>query len=164
MTIAAQRVRCPFQVNRVPQHDGCRNEIEAAGSVALLLEAAVADFAQAVEEHRPGERVARLALVQPSVHAATQLDALQPVPDEQRTLDTPQFAPGQSLGRSDVGSCRDQRSRHGTLLDRGGQPQDVVPMRANMLDVERAADHRFERVIGGIALGDVELSFTQWTG
>ena len=31
MTIATQRVRCPFQVTRVPQHDGCRYQIESAG-------------------------------------------------------------------------------------------------------------------------------------
>ena len=53
--------------------------VEAAGPVALLLEAAVTDFAQAVEEHGASQRVARLAFVQPGMHAATQLDALQPV-------------------------------------------------------------------------------------
>ena len=34
-------------------------------------------------------------------------------------------------------------------------------MGADMLDVERAADHRFEGVIGGFALGDVELGVAQ---
>lgn len=32
---------------------------------------------------------------------------------------------------------------------------------ADVLDVERAADHRLERVIGGIALRDVELGVAQ---
>lgn len=34
-------------------------------------------------------------------------------------------------------------------------------MGADVLDVERAADHRLERVIGGIALRDVELNCRQ---
>ena len=39
MTIAAQRMRRTLQVDRVPQHDGRRHQVEAAGPVALLLEA-----------------------------------------------------------------------------------------------------------------------------
>jgi hypothetical protein len=54
---------------------------EAAGPVALLLEAAVADFPQAVEEYGTSQRVARFALVQPGVDTAAQFDALQPVQD-----------------------------------------------------------------------------------
>ena len=79
MTIAAQRMRCPFQVNRVPQHDSCRYQIEAACPVALLLKAAVADFAEAVEEHGASERITRLTLVESGMDTAAQLDALQPV-------------------------------------------------------------------------------------
>ncbi len=54
-----------------------------------------------------------------------------------------------------------QGGRHRALLDRGGQPQDFVPMGADVLDVERAADHGFQRVIGGVALRDVELGVAQ---
>ena len=64
MAVATQRVRSPFQIDRVPQHDGSRYQIEAASPLALLLETAVADFTQAVEKHCPGQRIARLALVQ----------------------------------------------------------------------------------------------------
>ena len=82
----AQGVRRPFQIDGVPQHNGCGHQIEATGPVALLFKAAVADFAQAVEEHSPGQRVARLALVQSGLYTAAQLDALQPVQNEQRAL------------------------------------------------------------------------------
>ncbi len=41
MTIAAQRMRRTLQVDRVPQHDGRRHQVEAAGPVALLLETAL---------------------------------------------------------------------------------------------------------------------------
>lgn len=34
-------------------------------------------------------------------------------------------------------------------------------MGADVLDIERAADHRFQPVIGGVALGDVELGVAQ---
>ena len=53
-----------LQVHRVPQHDSRRHQVEAAGPVALLLEAPIPDFPKAVEEHRPGQRVARLTFVQ----------------------------------------------------------------------------------------------------
>ncbi|KDK90481.1 hypothetical protein AF31_05569 [Klebsiella pneumoniae CHS 75] len=92
MAVATQRVRSPFQIDRVPQHDGSRYQIEAASPVALLLETAVADFTQAVEKHCPGQRIARLALVQAGMHAAAQFHALQPVQDEQRALDAAQLA------------------------------------------------------------------------
>ena len=94
MAIAAQPVCRSLQVNRIPQHDGGCHQVEAAGPVALLLEAAVADFTQAVEEHGAGQRVARLAFVQPGMHAAAQLDALQPVQDEQCALDASQLTQG----------------------------------------------------------------------
>jgi hypothetical protein len=65
LAVAAQGIRGPFQIDRVPQHDGCRDQVEATGPVALLLETAVADFAQPVEEHGAGQRMACFALVQP---------------------------------------------------------------------------------------------------
>ncbi len=103
MAVATQRVRSPFQIDRVPQHDGSRYQIEAASPVALLLETAVADFTQAVEKHCPA--IARLALVQAGMHAAAQFHALQPVRDEQRALDAAQLAERHGR-RSGVGSCR----------------------------------------------------------
>ena len=87
-------MRCALQVDRVPQHDSRRHQVEAAGTVALLLKAAVTDFAQPVEEHCAGQCIARFALVQPSVDAAAQLDALQPVQDEQCALDASQLTQG----------------------------------------------------------------------
>lgn len=74
----AQRRNGSLQVDRVPQDDGRRHQVQTARPVALLLEAAVTDFAQSVEENRPCQCVARLALVQASVNASAQLHALQP--------------------------------------------------------------------------------------
>ena len=164
MAVATQGMRCALQVDCVPQHDSRRHQVESTGPIALLLETAVADFAQPVEEHRPGQRVARFALVQPGMHATTQFDALQPVQDEQRALDAAQLAQchGQAvLAWVAAELAQHQRGRDGALLDRGGQSQDFVPMGADMLDVERAANHRLEGVIDGFALGDVELDVAQ---
>ena len=94
LVVATQPMCGPLQVDRVPQHDGGCHQIEAAGSVALLLETAVADFAQTVEEHGAGKCVARLTFVQSGMHAAAQLNALQPVQNEQSALDAAQLAQG----------------------------------------------------------------------
>jgi hypothetical protein len=61
------------------------------------------------------------------VDAAAQLDALQPVQDEQRALDALHLAQrhGQSvLARVAAELAQHQQGRHRALLDRGGQPQD----------------------------------------
>ena len=55
------------EIDRVPEDHGCHCEIEAGGAVALVFEGAVANFAVAMKEQGPGERVARLTLVQPGV-------------------------------------------------------------------------------------------------
>ena len=62
--MTTQGVDGPLQIHRVPEHDGRRDEVRATGAVALLLKAAVPDFAQPVEKYSPGQRVARLTLVQ----------------------------------------------------------------------------------------------------
>lgn len=83
-----------FQVDRVPQHYCSSYQVEAAGSVALLLEAPIPNFTETVEEHRSGQGVARLAFVQPCMHATAQLDTLQPIQNEQRALDPAQLPQG----------------------------------------------------------------------
>ena len=87
-----QRLHHPFQVSRVPEHDGGDHQVEAAGTVALVLEAAVAQFTQPVEEHGAGQRILGLALVQTDLYPAAQLDVLQPVEREQSALDAAEFA------------------------------------------------------------------------
>ncbi len=92
MAVATQRVRSPFQIDRVPQHDGSRYQIEAASPVALLLETAVADFTQAVEKHCPGQRIARLAPCSGRHARGGAVPRFAASPDEQRALDAAQLA------------------------------------------------------------------------
>lgn len=125
LAVGTQSTGGTLQIDRVPQHDGRRHQIEAAGPVALLLKTAVADFTQSVEEDRPGQRVARLALIQPRMDAAAQLHALQPIQNEQSALDAPQLAQGDGqavLARIAAELAQHQRGRHRALLDRSGQP------------------------------------------
>ena len=52
---------------------------QTAGPITLVLEAAIAHFAQTVEEHSLGQRVLGLAFIQTNVDASPQLGILQPV-------------------------------------------------------------------------------------
>ena len=53
-----------LKIFRVPKDDGCDQQIEAGGPKELVLEAAVAQLAEAVKEDGPRQRVAGLALVE----------------------------------------------------------------------------------------------------
>ena len=81
-----------FQVNRVPKNDSGHYQVEAAGPVTLVFEAAVAYFAQTVEEHGLGQRVLCLAFVQTNVHTSAQLGILQPIERKQGALQSAQLA------------------------------------------------------------------------
>ena len=73
LCMTTQCVDGPFQIHGVPQHNSRRDEAQAAGAVALLLEATVPDFSQPIEEHRPAQRL--LALNQTHAMSETQLHA-----------------------------------------------------------------------------------------
>jgi len=116
-------------VHRVPKHDSCCHQVQAAGPIALLLEAAIPDFAQPIEEHRPGQRIASFALVQPGVNAAALIDALQPFQDQQRSFDAPQLAQydGQTvLAWVAAEFAHHPRGGHHALLDGGGVASRII--------------------------------------
>ena len=90
-TLTPQRFYRPFQINRVPEHDGRNHQIETRGPVTLIFKAAVPNFTEPVEEHGSRKGVSGLPLVQPGLHAPAQLNVLQPVEGKERTLDAPEF-------------------------------------------------------------------------
>lgn len=53
----------PLQVDGVPQDDRRHHQVEAARTVALVLETAVADFTEPVQEHGAGQCVLGFTLV-----------------------------------------------------------------------------------------------------
>jgi hypothetical protein len=87
-----QRLRCPLEVDRVPQDDRCDHKVQPAGAEPLVVEGAILDHTAAVETHRAAQSILGLALVQANGAAAAQLRALQPVEREQRPVDAADFA------------------------------------------------------------------------
>ena len=78
-----------------------------------------------VEEHRPGQRVTGLTLVQSGIDASVQLHALQPVQNKPRALNAAQLAQGDGqtvLAEVAPELPEHQRGRHGALLYGGGKP------------------------------------------
>ena len=62
LAVVTQSSDRPLRVNRIPRHDGCRDQIDATGATALLFEATDPNFTQAVEEH-PLDNALRASLL-----------------------------------------------------------------------------------------------------
>ena len=60
-----------FQVYGVPKNDGGNDQIESAGAVALVLEAAIAQVALPVEEDGTCKGVPGFAFIKANLHAST---------------------------------------------------------------------------------------------
>ncbi len=82
LVMAFQCAHGTLQIDGVPQDYRCHHQIKARRRVPLLLETAVADFAERMTEYRPGHGVTCFPLVQSSLRASAQFDALQPVQNE----------------------------------------------------------------------------------
>jgi len=98
------------------------------------------------------------------VHATTQLDTLQPVEDKQRALDPAQLPQGHGqavLTWIAAQLAQHQRGSDGALFDRRGQTQNLVPVSADVLNVQRAADHWAQRRVVLYALRDIQFGFAQ---
>jgi hypothetical protein len=72
LAVGTQLVDGAPEIDGVPEDDGRNGEIEAGSPVSLIFESSVADFSETMKEHRPRERVARLALVEAGVRAPSQ--------------------------------------------------------------------------------------------
>ncbi len=150
---------CSFEVDRIPEHDRGDDEIQPAGSEALVVEGTVLDQTRAVEAHRAAQRVLGLTLVQTDRHAATELGALQPVQHEQRAVDAADLAPppGQPvLTRVRGQLAQYQRGGRRSLANRRGQTRELVPLALDSPDVDPVADQRLEDGIAGGLLERVQ--------
>ena len=112
-----------------------------------------------MEEHRPRQRVAGLALVQPGVGPPAQLAAAQPVEREQapfHAADLPQGHGQPVLPR--VGGQPAQHARRGRVAgaDRHRQTQCLVPVRPHVVGIDGAADHAGQYLRHGLAAEGVE--------
>jgi hypothetical protein len=52
---SCQRIRGPFEIERIPKRNCSNNEIEPTGAIALVVKGAISDFSQAVEEDGPSQ-------------------------------------------------------------------------------------------------------------
>src|SRR3546814_6642274 len=78
----------------MPERHVRGGEGQAGCTMALVLEGAVAQFAEPVEEDGAGERVAGLALVEDAAGAAPLVGIVEPVEHEQCALDPSNLAQG----------------------------------------------------------------------
>src|SRR3546814_15459871 len=78
----------------MPERHVRGGEGQAGCTMALVLEGAVAQFAEPVEEDGAGERVAGLALVEDAAGAAPLVWIVEPVEHEQCALDPSNLAQG----------------------------------------------------------------------
>lgn len=98
------------------------------------------------------------------MNAAAEFYALQPGEDEDRTFDPAELAQGNGqavLTRVTTQLSEHERGRHRALLDESGEAKDFIPMSPDSFEVERSADHRFQRVIGGLSLWNIQLCIAQ---
>lgn len=81
----------PPEIDGVPKDDCRRHEIEPRRPVPLIFKCPIPQFAKPVEEYSAGQGIARLALVEIGVGAATQVNVIKPVEHKQRSLDPTDF-------------------------------------------------------------------------
>jgi hypothetical protein len=62
--VLCQKTGSPFEIDRVPERDCCDNQVQAASSMALVFEGAIADFAESVETDGPSHGIVCFALVE----------------------------------------------------------------------------------------------------
>ena len=136
-----------IEIFRIPEDDCCDQQVEPGGPEKLVLEAAIAHFAEPAEIDGASQRVARFALVEAKLGAAAESWVLDPIECEQRALDSTDLAQRfcetvlARIGRQLLEHGR-TRGRAGT--DRGCQPQQLIPMGSDVRGVDDTADQWLE--------------------
>jgi hypothetical protein len=111
--------------------------------MALVLEGAIADFAESVETDGPSHGVVCFSLVEAGGHTASKCRISEPLQHKQGTLDSANLAEsgGQTvLTRIGAELAKDQGGCHRSLLDRSGQSNDISELPFDEFDVDRPAD------------------------
>ena len=55
--VLCQKAGSPFEIDRGPESDCGDNQVQPAGSIALVLEGAIADFAEFIETDGPSHGI-----------------------------------------------------------------------------------------------------------
>ena len=160
----SERIERRLQIARVPQDDGSDQQVQPRCPIGLVLERAVAQLAQAVEEYRASKRIACFSLVQPGVGAPAQLAAAEPVEHEKASLDAPDLAQRHRqpvLPRVGGQAPQHARRRGMTGADGDGEPQRLVPVCTHVVAVHRAADQACQKIRHGLAAEGVESAILE---
>ena len=65
--VLCQKAGSPFQVDGIPERDGRDNQVQPAGAMALILEGAIADFAEPIEKTARAMAFCASPLLRPAV-------------------------------------------------------------------------------------------------
>ena len=77
LPVVANRGDSELQVDRIPDDDGGDHQVQPTCAMLFVLVRAVPQFAQPVEERRPGQGVSHIALIEPDTDAAPQFAQLR---------------------------------------------------------------------------------------
>src|SRR5258708_3909451 len=148
-----------LQVHRVPEDDGGYDQVEAAGTIALVFKAAVPQVALPVEEDRAGESVLSFAFVEADLDSLSQLRVFHPLQHEERPLDAAHFAQRSVqavLARITGQLADDERGRHRAVPDGSGESQNLFPLCPHQFQIQFAPDQWSERRVVAFFSGHIE--------
>jgi hypothetical protein len=148
---AAQLSQCTTEIHGVPERDRGGDEREAARTILLRFGRPIAQPAKAMEADRPGERVARLTLIELDGRLPAERRQLEPVEHEYCLLDATDFAQGQRqpvLARIGAEALEEQRSAYCAGSNRRCKTQNVVTISPSLT----AAGGSRLRVIPSLAM------------
>jgi hypothetical protein len=131
-TALPESIYGPFEVNRIPERDLRDHEIQTDGSVTLIFIGAIPDLTEAMEEHRPRERVPRLSFVQSASQTTPQRWIAKSFESEQASLQSTVFPkPRRQVVLARIGGQfpQDQGGGHDSLPDRGRETHDLIDNR-----------------------------------
>lgn len=123
-TLSSQMIDGAAEIDGVPEDDSRGDEVEPGRPMPLVLEGAVAQLAEAVEEYGSRERIAGLSLIEVRAGATPKLWIVRPVEHEQGSLDPPDLsqAPGDRVLSRVAGEfLQHDGGRDDASLDGGGQ-------------------------------------------
>ncbi len=132
-----------FQINGIPECDGRDDQIQAAGAIALVLEASVAQVALAVEEDGTRESVSGFAFVEANLDTPAEFGVFHPLQHEKRAFYSPDFAQRrvEAVLAGIAGELADDEGgRDCAESDGRSQSQTFFPLRPDQLQIELAAD------------------------
>ena len=137
-----QCIDSTLEIDRVPQYDSKDDQVEAARAVTLVFEGSIAEFALAVKEDCPGQRVSGFALVEPHLNALSEFGILRSFQHKQGAFyaaNLPQGGMKAVLARIARQLADNQRSGAGVISDRGSQAKNFLPQCCDQLQMKSAA-------------------------